>query len=206
MKKNDFVMLAAMAICLVSCGGKSTSGNAENETEELMLKTQFSGSNFTDFASFPEEVKIKKASDQPDDGDYVNLVLSIPLDVKTAFCGDGNSWTFDLSIVDKDYVELEKLDDLYYGLETEEDDDYDDVFRFYMKKGIIHKSINVSVSVRKWEEINKNGALLIISETDVTGNGYKAILGKGSCDTNNSSTDDKHKITCNILQPTRCRP
>ena len=76
-------------------------------------------------------------------------------------------------------LELEKLDDLDYSLETEEDNDYDDIFRFYMKKGIIHKSINASVSVRKWEEIIKNGALLIISEVEASGNGYKAYTGKG---------------------------
>ena len=185
MRKMNLMLLAALVVFIAACGGKG--GTETQIAEETLLKTEVQASNLKDFASFPEDVKIKLSSKKSEKEDEVNLVLAISLDVNTTFCGDGNAWNFDLSIVDQDYAELLKWDVLQIDTDTDYDNDEEGGRFFFATKGIQRKSVEKTISIQDWERICKNGAFLIISNSSSHA-GYMAYTGSSSSTSNDEGS------------------
>lgn len=189
MRKMNLMLLAALAVCMAACGGKSGAGNTTQEAEYLTLKTEVQGS-IAEFVSFPEEVKIKISSKKTEDEQVVNLVLPISIEVKTAFCGDGNAWFHKLSIVDQDYAELLEWKTLEFRGDFISDDEAsaNGVERYiHMEKGTYRRTLEETISVQDWENICKNGAFLIISDK-YSHSGYKAYTGSSGSTKNNDDS------------------
>lgn len=159
------LMSFMMVILMSSCGGKGEGeGKGKEEADSsadknsITLKTELQGlGDLTNYASFPDEIKIKKTSEE---GDNVEFVLSLAFDVKTAVCSD-YSFSFKTEIADEDHIVIKKLLGIIFAndeVDLNTDSDLDN----YMNVGISRKEEKFRVTKEEWENILENGKYIVI--------------------------------------------
>lgn len=197
----NLLLLVALAVCIAACGGKSSSEKdaEENKAESVTLKTEVQGSNINEYASFPDEVKIKLSDEQNADKEgsekesIVNLILPISLDVKKAVCSNYD-FVFKLSVVDQDYVELFNISKCRFERKIDLNNDYSS----YLERGIVRQSVKFTCTAQEWETILNKGASLIVKDYFNTSD-YKEYNSDSNSRSNDeessSSTDDDNSYS-----------
>ena len=208
MRNVYLIMLAALTVCMAACSGKGNGDGNSEKKDAITLKTEVQElGNFTDFASFADEMKIKladaqtTANEDAEKDSTVNLIMLASLDVKSAIRSNV-SFRFEYSIVDEDYATIVKLgrfgfkDKYDYNAETDQDG-----LRYYvyLEKGTTRNEINISLSAQEWGKVLEKGAFIIIKPA-VNYAKYKAYTenANSSSDYDSSSTaDDDNNFSSN---------
>lgn len=205
------MMLAALAVCMAACNGKGSGDGSSEKKDAITLKTEVQElGNFTDYASFPDEMKIKLADAQnsanedveKEEADStVNLVLLTSLDVKSAIRSNV-SFYFEYSIVDEDYSKIVELgtvsfDPKYdYNAETDQDGQ---TYHYYLEKGTIREEKPLTLSTQEWGKVLEKGAFIIIKPRlrFAKYKAYNESANSSSNYDNNSTVDDDNNYSSN---------
>ena len=199
MRKMNLLMLATLAVCMAACGGKGSGDGSSEKKDAITLKTEVQKiGDFANYASFPDEMKIKLAKENADEKtgedekkSTVNLILLESLDVHTAVCTDG-MFDFVFNIVDEDYGEITSPQSMYYDEEIDLGAKYVNGKRFshYFNKGIMRKELEFTLTSQEWEDVLNKGKYIIIKPSwSMSQHEYKTYGDSGSFASNDDSED-----------------
>lgn len=186
-------MLAALAVCMAACGGKSGAGDATQKSDDLTLKTELQeAGDLTDFASFADEMKIKIVNDQKTanektgEDNTIELVLLASLDVKSNVCTNYN-FGFNFTIVDEDYAKIANIGSIFFDSKS---DLSGNDFSAYLNKGIIRKEKKFSLTQEEWNNVLNKGKYIIIKNAGYNTQFKPYQEGRSAMNNNNYSNDD----------------
>lgn len=198
-------MLAALAVCMAACGGKSNGEGSSEKKDAITLKTEVQQiGDFANYASFPDEMKIKLAdakenTDETTGDDAkestVHLILLESLDVHTAVCTE-NGLDFEFSIVDEDYGEITQPQSMIFDEEIDLNAKWEKGKRFshYLEKGINRYEMPFTLTTQEWENVLNKGKYIIIKPSySMSGHEYRAY-GQGGSSVGTDDSEDWDSI------------
>lgn len=192
MKK--FILFSIAAGFLVACGGGKKDSEAEKDPNSIKLPVEAQVGELTDYATFPNELKIKLRDQQtePSESQKLEAVTNVSLDVNEAVASDFN-YRFIISVVDADYSTIASSkssgfkDSYEFGIK--------DRHKVILSKGIQRQDFEFELTSQEWDNIKTNGAHIIIKpEWNNSFKRYSDLSRKDSNDTEENSISSETEV------------